>query len=427
MSDYEEAIERLYSLQRFGVKLGLDGISKVLDRVGNPHHGAKGVHIAGTNGKGSVASMISHILMASSHRVGTYTSPHLIDFEERMRVGWKPIDRDELVDYIEKYLKIRESMEKEGVYPTFFEVITAIAFDYFKKSGADVWVIETGMGGRLDATNIVRFRTGVITRIGMDHQEHLGKTLEKIAVEKAGIIKEGMNIVTAESGETLKVIERRAKDVGAHVFSLGRDFEVEVLKSDIGGVEAKVNGIYDEYHLKIPLVGKHQAENAALSVAAAELMRHDEIYIEKSAIISGMANTEWKGRFEIVSRCPLVIVDAAHNPQGAMVLRDSLIDTGLWGRYTLVLGMLKDKDAGDFSRILMKGARKTIITEPEYRPRAMKMEELMEITSKYGEVEGERNPVDALYRALSYGNPVVVTGSIYLLGDVLSKVKFDKT
>ena len=426
MSDYHNALERLYSLQRFGVKLGLDSIASLLIRVGNPHETAKGVHIAGTNGKGSVASMLSHILMASS-RVGTYTSPHLIDFEERIRVGWKPIERDELVDYIEKYLKIRDSMEKEGIYPTFFEVTTAIAFDYFRKKGADVWVIETGMGGRLDATNIVRFGTGVITRIGMDHQEHLGKSREKIAIEKAGIIKEGMNIVTAESGDILRIIEKRAEEVGAHVFSLGRDFEVEVLKSDIKGVEAKVNGIYDEYHLKIPLVGRHQAENAALSVVASELMRHDGIYIEKSAIISGIANTEWKGRFEIISRDPLVIVDAAHNPQGAMALRDALIDAGLWGKYTLVLGMLKDKDADEFSRTLMKGAKKTIITEPEYKPRAMKMEELMEITLKYGEVEGERNPTDALSKALSYGNPVVITGSIYLLGDVLSKVKFDKT
>jgi dihydrofolate synthase/folylpolyglutamate synthase len=419
-------LNRLYSLQRFGMKLGLDNIENLLEIVGNPHEGAKGVHIAGTNGKGSVAAMLTSMLMSAGYRVATYTSPHLVDFEERMMINREPIEKDELLEYIKRYLEIRESMEKEEDKSTFFEITTAMAFEYFRKRGADVWVIETGMGGRLDATNTVRFKTGVITRIGMDHTEHLGKTRDKIAMEKAGIIKEGMNVVTAESGDTLKVIEKKAKEVGANLFSLDRDFHVEVLRSNINGVEAKVDGIYDEYHLNIPLIGRHQAENAALSVVAAELMRHDDIYVEKSAIISGMASTVWKGRFEILSKNPLVIVDAAHNTDGAIALRRALMDAGLWGKYTLVLGMLKDKDAEGFSSILMKGAEKTIITEPEYRPRAMKMEELMKISSKYGSVEGERNPVDAVKKAISYGNPVVVTGSIYLLGDVLSEMEFNK-
>ena len=422
---YEEALNWLYSLRRFGMKLGLDNVEALLKISGNPHENARGVHIAGTNGKGSVAAMLSSITKAGGYRVGTYTSPHLISFEERMLIDGKPIERDTLLRYIERYREIAESLNKKGVYPTFFELTTAIAFDYFREMAADIWVVETGMGGRLDATNILRFKTGVITRIGMDHTEHLGKTLENIAWEKAGIIKEGMNIVTAESGETLRVIEKKAKKVGAQVFSLKRDFDYRIFSSDIGGVECIVKGIYDEYNLHIPLVGRHQAENAALSVAAAELMKGDGIYLEKSAIISGINNVRWRGRFDIVSRDPIVVLDAAHNPDGARVLRNALIDAGLWGKYTLVLGMLSDKDARSFAEILMKGSVKTIITEPEYRPRAMKMEELLKITSEYGEVEGVRKPRDAVCRAIEYGNPVLVTGSIYLLGDVLSSIDFN--
>ena len=427
LNEYHEILDRLYSLQRFGVKLGLENVRSLLGRVGNPHEGARGVHIAGTNGKGSVAAMLSSILVSAGYKVGTYTSPHLVDFEERMRINGEPIGRDILMEYARRYLETAESMKEDGINPTFFELTTAMAFEYFRNEGADVWVIETGLGGRLDATNVTGFKTGIITNIGMDHTQHLGGSKEKIAWEKAGIIKEGMNVVTGESGNTLKVIEKKAREMGANVFSLGRDFDVHIYSMDIHGVEAKVQGLKDEYHLHIPLVGRHQAINAALSVVAAELLSHDGIPVEKSAIISGISRTSWSGRFEMVSMEPLIIMDAAHNPEGARALRDALMDTGLWGRYTLVLGMLKDKDADGFSSILMKGSKKTIITEPEYRPRAMKMEELMEITSKYGDVEGERNPVDALYRALSYGNPVVITGSIYLLGDVLSKVKFDKT
>ncbi len=421
----EEALDYLYSLERFGVKLGLETMETLMKIMGNPHQGAEGVHIAGTNGKGSVAAMISSILRKSGYRTGTYTSPHLLRFEERIAIDGKPMNSHKLMEYIGRYREIVKYLNETGVYPTFFEVVTAIAFEHFREN-SDVWVIETGMGGRLDATNIVKFSTGVITTIGRDHTKHLGSSLLKIAGEKAGIIKDEMNIVTGERGDTLSVIEKRAKDVGAEVFALGRDIEVKVLSSTIEGVEARIRGIYDEYNVAVPLAGRHQANNAALAIAAAELMKHDGIFVEKSAIISGITETEWRGRFELVSRNPLVIMDAAHNPHGAEALKRTLIDTGFWGSYTLLIGMLNDKDAEAFASTLVKGAKKTVVTEPRYGPRAMKMEELMAITSKYGDSEGIKDVGDAVDNALTHGNPVLITGSIYLLGDVLSEYDFDK-
>lgn len=426
LNDYDEALEYLYSLGKFGIKLGLDNIRELLKASGNPHIGAKGAHIAGTNGKGSVAAMLSSILREGGYRVGTYTSPHLLDFEERISVNLKPIERDTLIAYVKEYRKKVAELNERGVYPTFFEVVTSIAFEHFRNAGASPWVIETGMGGKLDATNISMFGTGVITSIGIDHTEHLGKTPEKIAKEKAGIIKQGMKVVTGERGKILRIIEKRADEVGAGVFALSRDFDVKVHSVDIYGVKAEIKGIYDEYSLSVPLTGRHQALNAALAVTAAELMRDDGIHPGKEAIVSGIEKTVWRGRFEVLCTEPLVIMDAAHNPPGAAVLKRTLKDTGLWGKYTLVLGMLADKDAASFSRTLMKGALRTIITKPKYSERALKIRELEKITKKFGNVECVKEPGEAVRKAMSYGDPAIITGSIYLLGDVLSDVEFNK-
>jgi len=424
MSDVREGIDWLYSLGKFGIKLGLSNTRALMEISGNPHEGAKGVHIAGTNGKGSVAAMLTSILNSAGYRPGTYTSPHLVDFRERISVGGDPIPERELADLIDDFRQKASVLNEKGIYPTFFEVLTSMAFTYFGNN-ADVWVIETGMGGRLDSTNITAFRTGVITSVGMDHMKHLGDSIEKIAREKDGIIKEGMSTITAAEGDALRVIENRATEKGATVIALDRDISVEVLSMDIHGTELRIESVNDEYHAEIPLAGRHQARNAALAVAAAEMLRHDDIYIEKSAIISGLERTEWPGRFELVNRGPDVIIDAAHNLPGAVSLAETLKDTGLWGEYTLVLGILDDKDAEGVVSTLSEGASEIIITEPEYGERAMKTEELLRITERYARAEGIGNPGDAVESAMERGNPVLVTGSIYLLGDVLSSVNFN--
>ncbi len=423
MTELDDGIEWLYSLGKFGIKLGLDNIRALLDISGNPQEYAKGVHIAGTNGKGSVAAMLSSILKSSGYRTGTYTSPHLVRFNERIAIDGKPISDDELLHLMDFFRERTEELNAKGVYPTFFEVLTAMAFYHFGKN-ADVWVVETGMGGRLDATNITRFRTGVISSVGMDHMQHLGDTLEKIAREKAGIIKDGMNVVS--SGDASPVMRSRAAEMKAELFEMGKEFSVDVLEIGIGGTDAVIHGIYDDYAVKVPLPGRHQARNAAMAIAAAELMRHDELYIEKSAIISGIESAGWPGRFELVNRDPPVILDAAHNAPGALALSETLDDTGLKGEYTLVLGMLNDKDADAVASLLVKESAETIITEPLYRERAMKMEELMDISGRYGKVSGIRDPAEAVEKAMGMGRPVLVAGSIYLLGDVLSSVKFHK-
>ena len=422
-----EDIEYLYSLGKFGIKLGLDNTKKLMDIAGNPHEGMKGVHIAGTNGKGSVAAMLTSIMEKAGYRPATYTSPHLVNFEERMMISGKPIEREELVALIERYRKAVDELNRAGVYPTFFEVTTSIAFDYFRRRDAFPWIIEVGMGGRLDSTNIVGFGTGVITSIGMDHMKYLGNTAEKIAEEKAGIIKPGMNIVTAASGAVLNVIEKRAEKEGADVFALSRDFDAETISVSLEGTETLIHGIYGDYRLRIPLIGRHQSVNAALAVVSAELMRNDGIYADRNAIISGISTAVWKGRFDVVSRDPLVIMDAAHNPHGALALSRTIKDVGLEGKYTLVLGMLKDKDIRSTSEILMRGAKRTIITQPEYTERAMDSGEFLKITESGGlKAEAEPSPRKAVRKAVEYGDPVLITGSIYLLGDILSSVNFNE-
>ena len=409
------------------MKLGLDNTKKLLHTAGDPHKGMKGVHIAGTDGKGSVAAMLTSVMMKAGYRPATYTSPHLVNFEERMTVSGKPIERNELAALIRKYRKMVDKLSEEGVHPTFFEVTTSIAFDYFKKRGAFPWIVEVGMGGRLDSTNVIEFKTGVITSIGLDHTKYLGNTAEKIAREKAGIIKPGMRIVTAASGPVLGIIEKKAEKEGAEVFALSRDFDAETISVSLEGTEALIHGLYGDYHLRIPLVGRHQTANAALAAVSAELMRHDGIYAESNAIISGISSAVWKGRFEVVSQNPLVIMDAAHNPHGALALSRTMKDVGLEGKYTLILGMLKDKDIRSASEILMRGAKRTLITQPKYAERAMDSGEFLKIARSMGfEAEAEPSPEKAVKIAVNYGDPVLVTGSIYLLGDILSTVDFNK-
>ncbi len=425
MSEMEKGIDWLYSLGKFGIKLGLSNTRELLKMAGNPHEGVKGVHIAGTNGKGSVAAMLTSMLVKAGYRVGTYTSPHLLDFRERIAIDGKPISEKELTVLIHDFRDKVQELNARGVYPTFFEVTTSMAFRYFADSEADVWVVETGMGGRLDSTNVTGFRTGVITSIGMDHVAHLGADLESIAREKAGIIKDSMNVSTAAEGNILNVLRNKAQKHDARIFSWKRDFSADVMSIDISGTEMIVHGIHDDYHVRTALPGRHQALNAALAISAAELMHYDGIYVEKSAVIAGVKGARWSGRFELVNRDPDVIMDAAHNLPGAMALAQTLMDVGLWGKYTLVLGILNDKDADGISSTLASGASRVIITQPEYTDRAMKMEELLEITKKYAPALGIRDPEEAVETAMESGNPVVVAGSIYLLGDVLSSVKFN--
>ncbi|MBI5971381.1 MAG: bifunctional folylpolyglutamate synthase/dihydrofolate synthase [Deltaproteobacteria bacterium] len=374
MPSSKKTLEYLYGLERLGIKKGLGRIIALARALDSPHLSLPCVHVAGTNGKGSTAAMLASILTEAGYKTGLYTSPHLIKFNERIQVDGKPVGDKDLARYV---VKIKKTIEKSGRFaarPTFFEFTTAAAFLHFAAKKTDIAVIETGMGGRWDATNIISPLVSVITNVALDHTEILGSTLEKIALEKAGIIKRGAPVVTAEDKpEALAAIIKAAKEKWAPVYRLGREFNVKAIKRkadsslrsegrrgafDYRGISFGLKG------LKTPLLGPHQAKNAACALAAIELLREKGWNIPDAAIWAGLKNVRWPCRVEVLRKRPLVIVDAAHNPAGAATLKAAL-QGFRFEKLTLALGILADKDIEGILRELAPLAHTLILTAPQ--------------------------------------------------------------
>ncbi|MBI2400427.1 MAG: bifunctional folylpolyglutamate synthase/dihydrofolate synthase, partial [Deltaproteobacteria bacterium] len=294
-------IDYLYSLERHGIKPGLERVSALFTALGNPQDSFKSIHVAGTNGKGSVCSMTASVLIDAGFRTGLYTSPHLIKFNERISVAGKNISENEL---IEAAREVKAASKKAGLSDvTFFEFTTAMAFLHFRKKKVEFALVETGMGGRLDATNLVTPVVSVITNIGLDHTAWLGSTIKEIAFEKAGIIKPGVPVITGEAARTaLSVIKAAAKKASSPIFIMGQDFHAEgkCASFSYSGLSGGLTG------LKLRMNGGHQVGNAALALAAIELLRAQGVHITALAIRKGLKETCWPGRFEILSRRPLV-------------------------------------------------------------------------------------------------------------------------
>ncbi len=304
---YQDTIEYLFALQKHGIKLGLSNSVQILDRLGNPHRKFRTVHVAGTNGKGSTSVFIAEMLRAAGYRVGLYTSPHLVDFSERIRVNNVPVPEAEVVELAQQVREeCRRTAAADGsgpIQPTFFEVTTAIAFLYFARQGVDIAVVEVGMGGRCDSTNVISPLVSVITNIDIEHTEFLGDTLERIAGEKAGIIKQGAPVVTgAAQQEVLAVFEREAGVKGTRVLRLGREFAVSAESSSGDGQVFTYRGTVAHYSaLRIRLLGRHQLENAGLALAAVECLRGAGVAVDEAAVRSGLAQARWEGRLERMS------------------------------------------------------------------------------------------------------------------------------
>ncbi|HSW49663.1 MAG TPA: folylpolyglutamate synthase/dihydrofolate synthase family protein, partial [Bryobacteraceae bacterium] len=319
LSSYPESVRYLYSLgnETKTVKLGLERVSVLLAGLGQPHRATRFVHVAGTNGKGSVCAMIESALRAAGLRTGLFTSPHLVEPTERIQVAGRPVEPVRFADAFSTVHRLAESLLAEGVidsHPTYFETITAMAFLLFRDLAADVVVLEVGLGGRLDATNVVSPRLSVITPIDYDHESHLGKSLQAIASEKAGIIKPGTPVVTGPQHRVVQaVLESRAAEVGAHVFR-SCEWDAENLELDAYGGRFTASGP-GNYRIACPLAGEHQVSNALTAVAALHGLQ-----TPAEAIEEGIRAVRWPGRLERVSRQPEVILDGAHNPAGALAL-----------------------------------------------------------------------------------------------------------
>jgi len=427
---FEETVEYLYDLQKFGTKLGLENTRALMELLGRPDKKARFLHVTGTNGKGSVSALSASALHAAGHRTGLYTSPHLVSFTERIKVGGKAVSEEDVVSLAER-LKALLAANMPELQPTFFEFTTAMAFDWFVRAGAEVVVLEVGMGGRLDSTNVVEPECTVITNVEMEHREYLGDTIEKVAYEKAGIIKPGVPLVTCEKKfGVIAYIEKVCRERGAPMYLLGRDFSYKARDArwedgrytqsfDYEGPGGEIMG------LEIPLIGPHQLENASAAACALMLMNARGMHMDEAALREGFRDVRWEGRLDVVSTRPLVVLDGAHNPASAVRLAGSVRESfkGRYKRLILVLGVLADKDFGLMLDTLAPLADVLVLTKADYE-RAASTDELMTRASGLAGSVLVREPVsEALHWALSNAGEddmVLVSGSLYVVGEAMA-------
>ncbi len=423
MMDYKESLVYLRDLTKFGFNFGLERERELLRRLGDPQKTMTCLHVGGTNGKGSVVSMLNAMLIAAGETPGMFTSPHLHSYRERFRVGGEPISHEDVAAILNKIRPIVESMMADGFeQPTEFEVNTAMAFYYFAQKGVKTAVMEVGMGGEIDATNVIEnTAVAVLTNVALEHTEYLGDTKEKICLTKSGIIKKGCHVVSGCEEESLwELLTRRVAEEGAEDLSLaGRDFG-GVFESETASEQRFTyrDGDVVYEHLALPLMGRHQVGNAALAVRAARLFG-----LEEEAIRTGLKNTVWPCRLEHVADDPLTIIDGAHNDHGMAVLTDYL--KAHWQGKTVVvlIGMLADKEREKAIALLGPLTDKVVVTRPN-SPRAGDYEMIAEFFKPYcGEIYLEEKIPDAvalaqkLTREAGNNALLLITGSLYMVAD----------
>jgi len=413
----------LEKLQRFGIKLGLENIRAVLASFGDPHYKFPSVLVAGTNGKGSACAMIARILAVHGFKAGLYSSPHLVKVEERIRIGERLISQKEFCRLLSLIREKIEGLLHTGALesqPTFFEVLTILALLYFAEKKVDMAVLEVGMGGRFDATNVVNPLISVITSVSKDHQEYLGTKIGQIAFEKAGIIKPGVPVVCGiEGGKAYRVVRKRARELGAPflgVFDEPGCFEAKKLK-DRYRFSYRIGG--KTYRFSPHLRGAHQGRNAAVAIAAASVLSNCWRTLDKKKIIRGIESADWEGRLEVVCRKPDVILDGAHNEGGARTLK-AYIEDFIKPPVVLIFGMMKDKNITRVADILFPAARRMILTSIHYS-RAASPAEIWLKARKYGKkiiLEPSLSKAIDIGRRLAGGKgTVIVTGSLFLVGE----------
>ena len=415
MHDHDE-LDYLYSLQKFGIKFGLSATAELLQRLGNPQSGRRCVHIAGTNRKGSVAVFLASILQQAGYTVGLYTSPHLVRFRERFQINFQEIDREQVLRLARKVRRVIQEQEP----PTFFEAVTAMALVYFAEADTDLDIIETGMGGRLDATNLVQPLITVITNVSLEHQAYLGTSLEAITREKAGVIKSGVPVVSgATQTKARQILQAAAAEHKAPLYFAGRDFRSRKTKTGLHyfGLNQRLN------RLRLGLPGAHQAQNASLALAGMELLADQGISTDAASWRRGLEQARWPGRMHLLPGPPRILLDGAHNAAAVKSLSRALQQEWTFSRLLLVIGIMADKDAQAMLGALLPLADRVIFTRPVYE-RAMDPLRLQALGRAWA-VPGE--VIQPLERALEAARHwagaddlIVVTGSLFTVGEALS-------
>jgi dihydrofolate synthase/folylpolyglutamate synthase len=397
---YPEAIQFLYDLRTFGAKLGLENTLKLAALAGNPQESLSFIHVAGTNGKGSTCAMLESIYREAGFRVGLFTSPHLVSFRERIQVNRQLISEAEVSRLTSRMKELTGHFSAEAM-PTFFEVVTVMALTYFAEQKCDLVIWETGLGGRLDATNIVTPLASVITNIGLDHQAWLGDTLDKIAFEKAGIIKSGIPIITiAQQSAALRVIWQTATE---------RKAPLTVVKPE------EIQSVS-----QLPLLGAHQQINAAVAIATVHVLQ-EKIPVSEEALRTGLQMVQWPGRLQLVEKeNQRILIDGAHNVDGAAALVDAIKTHFATEEPTLILGVLIDKDWRLICQTLAPIGRRILIT-PVSSARTAIPEDLLKACQE-ANPQAEISLCSSLHEALSKcpnDRFVVITGSLYLVGEAI--------
>ena len=423
--DYKESLKYIEETHKFGIRLGLDNMSKLLELLGNPQDKLNIIHVAGTNGKGSTCSFITSILKEAGYKVGLYTSPYLETFTERIRINGENIPEKDVARIVTLIKEKIEQMVSEGYsYPTEFEIVTTMAFYYYYEQGVDFVALEVGLGGRYDATNIIKKSDlSVITSISLDHVGILGDTVAKIAYEKAGIIKEnGVVVVYDQSDEAKNVIKDICKEKNAKYIEVKFD-DINIKKSNINSQVFDCTIIGQRYEdLEIQLIGDHQVNNSVLALSAIEILNQlKHLNINKDDIRRGLINTRWPGRIEKILDRPTFIIDGAHNEDGARSLAKAIEKNFKGKKVTLLIGMLEDKDIDAVLEILMPYFDKVITTTPD-NDRAMNCEILKEKISKYVDnVISKENIEEAVNYTLKNAKEddiIISAGSLYMIGIV---------
>ncbi|MGI6576009.1 MAG: bifunctional folylpolyglutamate synthase/dihydrofolate synthase [bacterium] len=421
--DYKETVTFIHNLGKYGSNLGLGRIERLLERLGRPQDRVPVVHVAGTNGKGSTSAMIAAIMVAAGYRVGLYTSPHLSSYTERLQINGEAIKPVQFAALFENIFPIVKSVIKEeGLeHPTEFEILTAAALHYFAAERVDLAVMEVGLGGRLDATNIVLPLVSVITHIALDHTDVLGDNLAAVAGEKAGIIKPGIPVISAyQEPEAGAVIARYAKEVQAPLFAVAEHMELSRIRLLQEGVCCDLRGLgWELPDLEISLLGQHQVFNAATALAAVGVLREAGYNIAATAVRQGLGQILWPGRMELFPGKPDVLLDVAHNPDGATALAEAVQSHFPRRPIVLVFGVLADKDVSNMADKLAPLAKKVITTKPQ-SPRAMDPRQAAAFfQNKVPEVsfaEEIASAIELAYQNAMSGDLILICGSFYLVG-----------
>ena len=414
--NYEEALAYIHNVEWYGKKPGLHRMLWLLDKMGNPHKGLKFVHVAGTNGKGSTCSMISSVLKEAGYKTGMFTSPYIHVFNERMQINGQMISNEELVEIVEFVKIFIDEIEEK---PTVFEIITLIGMEYFKRHQCDIVVLEVGIGGLLDSTNVIESKeVAVITSIGFDHTGMLGNTIEEIAGQKAGIMKENTDVVFWNRDEAAaKVVKENCERTHSTLYVP----DYEALKSVSIDLTGQTFDYKNYKNLYIPLVGSYQLENAAIALTAIEVLQKKGYGIEENHIYEGLREAGWIGRFEVISKEPVIIVDGSHNPPGMKATAESLKTHFPDQKITFIIGVMADKELDEMMPYILPLAKEFITVTPD-NPRAMKAETLAEYLRNAGAKADSFETVEGAckeaVRLAGKSGVVCALGSLYLVDEV---------